>query len=418
MDIEKDLLGHLTSLGSLKKVWDLGLRPQVFVDPVHRAVFEFSLDYWQREALSLAPTSEVLKYEFPSYDWSEPEESVEWLVAKLQERYVRNQLHDSLREVAEKSSDNPREALQEMFESSWALRSSVQQRASRMDMSQSLVQRRAEYQERTLFEGEVQGVPLGLPEVDANTYGLLPGELAAIIASTGTGKSHLMGWSARAARLAGFTPIIYTLEMNVGEFADRIDAYNSNLRLERITKGTLSREEVEILHESQEQFAELGPVYIEKPPRGERTVSQLVTRARQLGADCIYIDQLSFIEPRQTKRYEKKHEGVEDIMLDLKAEISEDEAHMIPCYLAAQFNREAKTQGKNGRGILENIGLSSLVEQTINFGFALSQSGEMRANRSMVLDVLKARRGVPSSWLLEWDLVDKAEFSVRSQYDD
>jgi replicative DNA helicase len=416
VDIELNLLRHMTKVENIRKIWDQGVKSKVFVDPLNRAAFDFAESYWLNARMQSAPTAEVLKHEFPSFEYEEPEETVEWLIGAIQERFVTNVVQDSVREVATQAGGgDPIGAIKTMYTSSWKTLQDITPRTSRSNLAENIDQRLERYTRRAAFTGEVRGLPIGLEQVDQHTNGVLPGELAAFVGFAKTGKSHILCSAAKAHRLAGFTPYVATLELSVEDFEDRLDAHMSGLSYTKIQRGRLEREEIESLRRSQEEFASLGPMYIEKPPRGERSVPQLVNRARQLGCDSLLIDQLSFMESR--KGYAKTSDKITEIMFDLKSEISEDETAMMPTFLAVQFNRESMKL-KKGRGGMEHIGLSASIEQTVDIAYGLHQSREMRVNRSLVLDIMGFRRGAPQTWLLEWDLAERTRLGVRGIIED
>lgn len=416
MDLEKSLLNSFLTLNSLRRAWDLGLREQVFVDPVNRSMYRFITEYWLDSAMTRVPTEAVLTEEFPGqFKWEETEETVDWLIQKIQGRFISNQVKDVMMGVSSKVVDEPVEALRELQASSWEISQNTSPRRGRSDLSENVELRRVRYAERATYTDSVRGAPFGFPLLDEHTYGLLPGELGVYIAFAGVGKSWGLGNAFVAMRRSGWTPCLFTLELSVEDFEDRIDAISSGLPYTGIQRGQLEVEQVERLRTAQQEFASLGPSFIEKPPRGERTVPHLINRARQLGADVVLIDQLSFMETR--RNHQARHEGIEEIIFDLKAEISEKEDQMIPVLLAVQFNRESQSHNK-GRGALHQIALSSSIEQTIDIGFALSQTQEHRVNRSMVIDALKLRRGDTGAWLAEWDLKNRTRFGIRGEITD
>lgn len=419
MDLERSLLSHLTTVTSLKRMWDLGLRSDVFEDPVWRGVFLFSQEYWLNNSMEMAPTREAVEHEFPTYSSiPESEESVDWLCDALSRRYVTNSLQDSLRSVARAAGEgDPLGALATMYSESWDIIQRVTPRSARKDFSQDVEERRRRYQEKANFPTDVRGAPIGLEEVDRHTSGLLPGELAALVGYAKVGKSHMICHSAVSLRQHNYTPYLATLELSVEEMEDRLDAHASGLSYQKLQKGTLDRDEVRTLRESQDAMAGHGALHIEKPPVGERSVQYLINRARQLGCNVVLIDQLSFIEPRV--RYSERRDSITEVMTDLKTEISHDESSMIPCYLAMQFNREVMTgaKEKRGRGELHQIALSSSIEQVVDIAYGLHQSRELRSNNSLLLDILGSRRVEPHSWLLQWELSSRTAIAVRDVAD-
>jgi hypothetical protein len=80
-----------------------------------------------------------------------------------------------------------------------------------------------------------------------------------------------------------------------------------------------------------------------------------------------------------------------------------------------QFNREVKKKATPG---MENLALSSSLEQTVDMIYGLRQPKEMRANHSMIMDILGARRVPPLSYLLHWEFGDRTLIEVRDVYED
>lgn len=419
MDLERATLQILVEREQLREVWDRGLRGEFFNDVLNRACFEFILSYWLDSSMESAPTKAVIGYEFPGITFEEEpvEETASWLVEKLKERYARNQVQELVRTAAKQSgSGEVHESIKTLYQGSWDVLQSVIPRVGRSDLSQNVMERRQRYLERSQRPDGLRGAPTGFIEIDEHTSGTMPGEVAVVGGYAKTGKSWFLANSAVEARRAGFTPYLATMELSVPEFEDRVDAKISGISYQKIQRGQMDFDDIRILSEAQDEFAQLGSFFMERPPTGERTVQYLVNRARDLGADYLLIDQLSFIEAKRDYRDNKRLEVGEKIS-DLKIEASQDSSRAIPVLIASQLNRDAKTQRK-GRGGMENLAESGFIEQAVDIAYGLSQSTEMRANRSMVCDIMGARRTAPGSWLLQWDLTERTAFSVRERYDD
>ena len=414
MDLEALILTKVLELDVMKECWDSGLRAEVFEDPLNREVFTFFESYWLENGMSLVPTAQAVQYEFPGWHpVDHVEESTTWLVKSLKKRLAANRAQEVMRSAAQISSDDPLKALEVLFDGSWEAKNSLLERVSRSDLAANVVERRVRY---THQKEQGDGVPLGFDEVDEHTQGIFPGELVAVAASTKVGKSFLLVKSALEARRAGYTPFVATLEMSVEEMEDRFDALASGVGYGKLQRRELSFEEQKRLSDSQERLAEHGSLYVEQPPPGERTVQSLVSRARQLGANFLLIDQLSFMESRQF--YQSKTDKHAEIIHELKEEISNDHNGKIPTLLAVQLNRAASSPDAQTRGTMQNIANSSAIEQTVDLAYGLYRNKELRANDCMVLDILGSRRTEPESWLLEWKLDDVSRFSVRGVYED
>ena len=413
MDLEKSLLSKLTNNDELKVCWDFGLRESVFEDPLNRSVFQFVLDYWLENTMLLPPTVEIVLHEFPGFYFVDSQESTRWLIEKLKSRLLTNMAQDMMRNAASIAGEDPVKAIRNLMNESWEASEMTSPRNTRVDLSKTIEQRRARYIQKIESETRL-GVPIGLHEVDEHTGGIQPGELAVVSALPKVGKSFTLINAAVEQRKAGLTPVVFTLEQSIPEFEDRMDAFITGIGYGKITEGRIPIDDLKKMKQRQEEFAELGPLYIERPDRGERTVQHLIVRARQLGADSVIIDQLSFMESRRD--HEMTRSKYSEMIFDLKEEISRETAGAIPCLLAVQLNRKAASNG--GRGQLDNIAESSDIERTVDIAFGLHRTPELRNNKSMILDIMGSRRSDIKSWLLAWHLGDRTEISVREEYED
>lgn len=409
---EQGLISKLTNLDSLQAIWDLGLREEVFEDPMHRATFKIAIDYWHTNGMKLAPTEAVLLHEFSSLNLAPVEESTRWLVEQLQKRFSANQTQQILLEAGERAVSDPQAALDIMFRRSWTASQVTNARGNRMDLATNVEERRARYVQRE--QNLRTGVLLGLPEVDEKTRGLLPGELGLVAAYSKVGKSWTLCQAAVNAIRTGIKPLFVTLEMSPEEMEVRIDAVFSGVSYNRLNAGRLHLDESDRLRAAQEEMAALGSFYLERPERGERTITHLANRARQLGCGLLLIDQLSFLE--SPGRYQSVGEQHSAIVFETKNEITRDEAGQIPCLMAVQLNRDSVKANKPPQ--LHNMANTSDLERTADMIFALHRGEEERVNNAMKFAILGNRRGDIGSWLLQWQLDERTQFSVLRPDDD
>lgn len=409
-DFERKLLSCLTTSEEMTRVWEIGLRPEVFEEPINEAVFAFILDYWYTEQMQKVPTRDILEYEFPGVTlYPTVEESVNYLVEVLQKRYATNKLQEMIRSAAVTSEEDPKGTLKSLFGNAYAAAENIVPRFARSNMATSIEQRRLRYLNRQ--ENQGSGVTLGFPVLDSHTNGLRPGELCAVGAFSKVGKTMFLANAAIQARKQGATPLFITLEMSKEEIEDRLDAIFSEVSYNRLTHGELTPQEAMSLRTAQDELSQLGDLYIERPMEGERTVPHIVSRARQLGADYLIIDQLSFMEPvGQHRELTSKHA---EIVASLKKEIARDSAGQIPCLLAVQLNRASLSQPE-GVG-LQNFANTSVIEQTVDLALGLSRSRDERANRLMRLDILGARRSEIQAWILRWELINETKLEVMGE---
>lgn len=401
---------------ALELVWDLGLRPDAFEEPVYRSAYQLSVDYWRRSQMQSAPTVAVLRREFPDLPLlaaDEVDETLYWLVDDLQRRYATNMGQQLVRSTLSMLDTNPKEALATLAADAYRAAQVTVPRYERADMSSNVESRRERYS-RGLEQG-TNGMTLGLPELDTHTGGVLPGEIALLAGFAKTGKSFWLPHCAVRARRLGFTPLLVTLEQPISEMQDRVDALASGVSYNRLSKRTLQMAETNQLRRAQDEMAELGPIYVERLPRGERTVVDIVNRARHIGADYLIIDQLTFMEPTGNPRSEK--EKFANIIFALKDEVGVEASGKMPVLIAHQLNRKSlennRDSGGGARGAMHNLAGAAEIEQTCDILLGLWRTPEMRNNLSMGLDIMGARRSDTGSWLLAWELVERTHMSVR-----
>lgn len=407
-EVERKLLTHLTEAKSIAEVWDMGLRPEAFEEPLCRAVYDFTVQYWVTNQMDKAPTQYVITEEFPGFRFEQDsDESLTWLAERLQRRYVTNQLQDMLRDAAGTSVADPVGTLKKLHTVAYAASEAVAPRQNRSNMADNVDARRRRYGQR---EARPQGIglPLGIAELDEHTGGLMPGELAAVGAYAKTGKTFYLANTAVGLRKAGFLPIIFTLEMNIAEIEDRVDALYSGVSYNRLVHSRLSMEESNALRDGQDQIAEAGGILVESSEIGDRTVSAIVNRARYAGADFILIDQLSHMEASKQTRDLKEHHG--DVMKGLSTEISRP-GKEIPCLIAVQLRRPERNDDPNNIG-MHHFANASEIEREVDLALGLTRSAEERRNNVMRLQILGARRSDTKSWLLEWSLTEASRIRV------
>lgn len=414
MDIEKKVASSLSSPGTLEVLYREGVRSIHFLNPLYQSVYEFVVGYWEESSRSKVPSWEVLTQKFPSFEPEEVDETPLFLSRELIQSYTWAQVSEMLLSVArerQKKSD-VREQLSNMLSRTSELLEVSHPRVGRVEFTSSTPERDQRYVERAMEDPTVRGVSWGFEQVDEVTGGLRPGELGIVAGFAKTGKSHFLCHLASSLWKKGLTPVLFTLELSTEDMEDRLECHVSGVSYERYSRGALMPEELEQLEKSREENRDRSPLYVEKPGIEERTVSSLMGRARELRADVVLIDQLSFITPSQYLR--ERRDQITNIITDLKLSASSQENDMLPVVLASQLNRASRESRKGPE--MEHLALSSSIEQTADIILGLSQTTEMRLGKSMMLDILGSRRSPLSSWVLEWELSRATRIQVRSSY--
>lgn len=413
-DIEHKLLSILVEdPNEIERAWEAGVRAEVFEDPQCRAVFILVISYWQNHRA--APTRYVVDTELPGFVFVDNvEEAPHWLAEQLRRRFVINAGQTLLVEAAGNLATDPIGTLRSLYAGAYTATETVASGLTRSTMT-DVDARRERYLERATRHGG-SGLPLGIPELDAHTGGLMPGELAAVGGHPKQGKSFLLVNAAVAQRKAGFAPILFTLEMSIAEMEDRVDALFSGVSYNRLSRSRLTDAELERYKQGQEQLAEMGGIQIESSDIGDRTVSAILNRARQARADFVLIDQLSHMEASRSTRDLKEHHA--NVMKGLSTELSRP-GQELPCLIAAQLRRP----DTGGRGAdaapatveMHHFANAAEIEREVDLALGLSCTVEERRNNTKRIHILAGRRCSNKSWLLNWQLTEQSRIEVISE---
>jgi len=394
-DYERRLCAHLTEAAVIAECYDIGLRGEHFEEPLYQAIWNFSVAYWLNTQRQSAPTAWILGQEFSGYTLpTERAEEPGYLADKLIVRAVTNRVQTMVRKAADVASDNPRLALKDLAAEAFAATEISAPRRTRINMADTIEARRDRYRRRREAPQGL-GVPYGLELLDTHTGGILPGELAVVGAFAKTGKTMFLLNAAAHAVVRGHKPAVFSLELSLDDTQDRLDAMFSGVSYDQLSRGTLTVEREQSLHESQDLLASLGGVVVERPEEGERTVGQLVSRVRQLGCDYLIIDQLSKLEAGHKTSSKKEEYG--SILRQLKNSISRA-GKELPCLLAVQLRREKEEPS------IQSFADAAEVERDCDLALTLWRSLDLYRNHQMKLEVVATRRSDVISMLLEWEL--------------
>jgi replicative DNA helicase len=405
-DLERKILARLDNPEAIAEVWDVGVRGELFEEPLFQAVYNFIIEYWQSSQRKAAPTAWVLSQEYPGYAVTDDAtEETAYLAELLRRRFTTNQLQAMMRTATDTMHTDPVGTLKALHSAAFSASESVALRVTRTNMADTIEQRRQEYAELENYP-QGMGVPYGLDLLDLHTGGLMPGELAVVCARVKTGKTMLGLHAAAKMVRQGYKPIVFTLEMSLKEITQRLDAMFSGVSYNRLLHGQLTIPEMKKLYEAQEELASLGGIQIEKPEEPDRTVAALLARARQYGANWVFIDQLSKMEAGRKVKDLKEHHGT--IVKALKNEIGRA-GEEIPCLLAAQARRGDEEI------TLESLSNATEIEAEADIIFGLHRNKHLRSNHMMALDILGARRGDNAQYLLNWELTEATHIAVHEE---
>lgn len=411
--IEDQLLDHLAVSDSAMRLFRERFSEELVSDrePELRKLIRFVFDYI--DSNKIPPTTEVLEYE-TGIQFESPKCEIGWLINKFRDRYKRNKTKEVLIKASRKASVAPDEALSLAVTNLNELQAITSPRRHELSTRDWGVRLEA-YQKKAL-EGKLTGYTFGWDEVDQYIGGLKIGEVAYVIGRPKRKKSFFLLKSAFETTMHPVNPgkaVLFSLEMSEEVMYDRYMAMVAGINYGKMVDGRLSLEEYETLAQIEEEvrdWDESRSLVIASPPSGQRTVQALRQYALDLGADVVYIDQLSFLRSTRSVPADKRHIEVEYINEDLR-----EAATDFPIYIAAQFNREAASMGEMAD--LSKIGLSDSIGQKADILLGLYQNKDMQQNNIIEFGVIDARNYGIHRWEINTDFT-RTSFTVAHKKED
>jgi hypothetical protein len=279
---------------------------------------------------------------------------------------------------------------------------SVTSQRHQVTMDEGLRRALMRFEDRQASGLAVRGLTMGYEEIDEHTCGIHPGELALLAAGPKVGKSYFLARCASEEYQAGRRVVLFTLENSVDLTLDRLICLMRAIVCRTGQRGQATPEEVTRVAEFRERMSEgEGMLEVIHPGGEERTAQDMVKRAQILGADSLYIDQLTFMKHPNPGR-KPKYEVVGDIMHDLKELISSG-GMPIPCMLAHQINREGIKKAEQSDHLeMYMLADSSEAERTADWVFGLYASQVEKISGRAKLQILASRREIQKNWMITW----------------
>lgn len=425
MDIEKAFVPHLIKLDSFKTIWDKGVKHDHFLDVSVQELFDYSLEYYVKSEFKKTVTRELLEEKFPDYfvknEWPQEEYLPIVLVDELLTKYRRVTTQNALLKAASLLEDDPEKGINSAISSLTKIQSDTSTRERIEVFGEGYDRRVNTYIDDSLDRlqnWDKRGIYFGWPQVNEHMYGIQKGELAVVVGIPNVGKSWFGATIALEAAKRKNKVYFASLELRKELTLMRLDCLASGVPYSRYERGQLTSDELRRLKESREEIEEYGEYLLIDSPsrRSERTVLELYSKAKQWGADLIVGDQLSWVTT------EKSYGSSSNVQSLQMAEVITDiasinrEMGMASVWLA-QFNREAM-KTKKGRGGLAHIGLSSQIEQIVDWAFGIGCTKEMKQQEALVVDILKSRRSDLKSWMMDFTLRDRTSLEIVREYND
>lgn len=270
---------------------------------------------------------------------------------------------------------------------------------------------------------DISGVPSGFPTLDRITYGWQPTDLIILAARPSVGKTAFALNLARNAALHPTKPIpvgFFSLEMSAPQLVQRILSAESEIKMEKISRGKLEDYEYQQLHAKGLKKLERAPLYIDDT--AALNIFEFRAKARRLvnkhKVGIIIIDYLQLMSGSGDRNNNREQE-ISNISRSLKALAKELN---IPIVALSQLSRAVETRKESKMPQLSDLRESGAIEQDADMVMFIyrpeyyevmsndmgeSTHGETHVriakHRNGQLDTIKLRAKLDIQKFEEWD---------------
>lgn len=211
---------------------------------------------------------------------------------------------------------------------------------------------------------DISGVPSGFESLDKVTYGWQPTDLIILAARPSVGKTAFALNLARNAALHPTKPVgvgFFSLEMSASQLVQRILSAESEIHLEKISRGKLEDYEYQQLHSKGIKRLETAPLFIDDTPA--LNIFEFRAKARRLvnkhNVGIIIIDYLQLMSGSGDRNGNREQE-ISTISRNLKALAKELN---IPIVALSQLSRAVETRKESKMPQLSDLRESGAIEQ-------------------------------------------------------
>jgi replicative DNA helicase len=213
---------------------------------------------------------------------------------------------------------------------------------------------------------DITGVPSGFPSLDRVTYGWQNTDLIILAARPAVGKTALALNLARNAALHPTKPTpvaVFSLEMSAGQLVQRILSAESEIWLEKISRGKMEEHEMKQLYQKGIQRLAQAPIFVDDT--AALNIFELRAKCRRLknlnNIGMIIIDYLQLMSGTGENRNGNREQEISTISRGLKALAKELQ---VPIIALSQLSREVeKRKDGNKMPQLSDLRESGAIEQ-------------------------------------------------------
>jgi replicative DNA helicase len=215
-------------------------------------------------------------------------------------------------------------------------------------------------------QDSITGVPSGFASIDQVTYGWQNSDLIILAARPSVGKTAFALNLARNAALDANKPTavgLFSLEMSAGQLVQRILSAESEIKMEKISRGKMEEYEMQQLYKKGITKLSKAPIYIDDS--AALNIFELRAKCRRLvqkhKVGIVIIDYLQLMSGSSDNKGGNREQEISTISRNLKGLAKELN---IPIIALSQLSREVEKRKENNKmPQLSDLRESGAIEQ-------------------------------------------------------
>jgi len=220
-----------------------------------------------------------------------------------------------------------------------------------IDVNQSAEYFEQEYTLRQTNPERYSGIPCGMPQLDDKTFGLMPGQIAVLLAPSSGGKSvQLLNWAHYANASAGKSVLYFSFEMPLWQCLMRHLSLAWEIPYTALKSVSLKPDGVRELINKMKSL-DGGPYFEYDVSMNDPTPEYVDARIRELSTtkgkpDLVVVDYIGNMTSRDSRPsappYEKQGDAFFKLFMLAKK-------HDVPIYTAQQINRDTIRESRKAK---------------------------------------------------------------------
>lgn len=402
MDVQQALLSKIVHGQDIVAAVNGRITTEFFTDDRYKRVYQFLLDHWQK--YGTPADLAVVQASFPSYDWPEYRQSIDYFMDALRERRKRAILTECMGEGVRllQTPDDP-DAMTKMVE---AITQAVfQVRVETAPTLDADLIKDEEFfrllDERMLDPGFLRGLDTGFRGINYVTGGFQAEQFVTLIGLPKSLKSAMLLYMAMRCHQQGKHPLFIGFEMSNDEQFQRLYSMASGVSLTRIMHGTLSLKDRRRIDRAHGQMKGLlNTIIFSVDIENALTVSGVQAKAMEYQPDILFIDGAYLMQ----SEIPKVEQGSAAALTDIARALKRLAQHMrIPIVVTTQASQ---TRSRGGKLTAESAMYTQAWRQSSDVLLGVERveaEGPDDGEIHVKVKVLNSRSGPRAETYVVWD---------------